>query len=465
MNRARQLALAAAALAVLALGLRWHLSRGAEALMVELARRAAPVGTLTWRDARGGFDGRIGASGLAFEAGGTRFTAEALSLDLGGLWPVLRRSLPGAPHDLPEALRLELTGIDLPTRAAAPADAAPALGLESLDVVPCGGLDGAAVLQAVHGPRLTGDLAIGYRFDLAERRLALDLELGARGLIAIDLELELEALEPVGRLEDLVRARPVARRGALTLTEQGWYAASAAHCAARSALAPDAWLEAHLAGALELLAASGLAPSADLVAGYRAFRRAPTTARISFDNPALHGAEALLARPPDEIAALVGLAVQFNGVPVVDARLGVADAQRMLAVPPLADAPLPGGAESLVEDAVRPLVSPVPADEPAAPAREPARGRGTAPAYAPPPGSTALTPSTRPPSGGVTLRWEALRAARGTPVAVVMKDGRTLRGVVRDATPWQLSLEQRLKGGSVVMPLDRDEVARVVDER
>jgi hypothetical protein len=89
----------------------------------------------------------------------------------------------------------------------------------------------------------------------------------------------------------------------------------------------------------------------------------------------------------------------------------------------------------------------------------------SAPAYQPPPGSTALTPATRPPAGGTTLRWDALREARGTAVAVVMKDGRTLRGVVRDATPWRLSLEQRLKGGSVVMPLDRDAVARVVVER
>jgi hypothetical protein len=463
MSPARRLALAAALLLALVLGLRWHLARGAEALMAELARGAAPFGTLTWQGVSGHLDGRIGARGLAFESRGARYTAESLSIDLGGLLPMLRRSLPGAPRDLPAELRLELAGFDLPTRiASAPAAASPALGLESLDVVPCGGQDGATVLRAVHGPRLKGDLALGYRFDAAERRLALDAAFEARGLVALGLELELEALEPVARLEDLMRARPIARRGALSLGERGWYAASAAHCAARTALAPEAWLEAHLQGVLELLAAAGLAPSADLVAGYRAFRRAPADARIAFDNAALHGAEALLARPPDEIATLVGLAVAFNGVPVVDARFGIADGQRMPAAPPLADAPLPGGAEALVEEAVRPLVSPVPASAPAAPAREPRRA---APVYVPPPGSTALTPSTRPPTGGTTLRWEALRTARGTAVAVVMKDGRTLRGVVRDATPWQLSLEQRIKGGSVVMPLDRDAVARVVDER
>lgn len=473
MSAARKLAFAAAVLVALALGLRWHLARGAEALMTELARAAAPVGALSWRATRVGLDGRIGATELVFESAGRRLTADALTLDLGGPLALLRRSLPGAPQDLPPVLRVELARLELPALAAdADAPAGPALGLESLDVMPCGGADGAAVLRAVHGARLATDLAFGWRFEPERHRLALDAALGARGLVRVELDLELEALEPVARIEDLVRARPVARRGALTVVEQGWYVASAAHCAERSGLALADWLAANQVGAQELLAASGLAPSPGLLEGWRAFRAAPERLRFSFDNAALHGAEALLARGPDEIAALLGFAVEVNGKPVVDPGFTMTGAQRLLAAPPLADAPATAGAESLLGAEVRPLVTPVPASPPAEPVRAaPRAARPPAPAsrdalnYAPPPGTTALIPSNRPPSGGTPLRWEALRDARGTAVAVVMKDGRTLRGVVRNATPWQLSLEQRIKGGSAVLPIERDAVARVVIER
>lgn len=465
----------AALLALAALGLRWQLARGAERLMTELARASAPLGTLSWRESWAGFDGRFGATGLVFTTDGVRYGAERLTVDLGGPEALLRRLLPGATLEPPAMLWLELAGIELPTRdPRADAATGPVLGLEALDVVPCGGLDAAAVLREVHGDRLVADLALGYRFDATARRLTLDLGLTARELVALRLELELEALGPVTRLEEFARARPIARRGALTLSERGWYAASAAHCAVRSTLDAESWLAAHAVAVQDLIAANGLAPSPALLEGWRDFRSAPATLRIGFDNAALHGADALLAREPREIATLIGLTVAFNGSTVADPGFDLLGSQRLQAAAPFAGAPPAGRAEALLEPTVRALVAPVPAAPPAAAAREPPRTRvGTTRDAAPlakmpaaPAGSTALTPSTRPlPAGGTTLRWDALRGARGAQVTVLMKDGRTLSGVIKDATPWQLTLEQKLHGGSAVMPLARESVAQVIAER
>jgi len=449
-----------AALALLALGLRWQLSRAAETAMAELRHRLAPIGTLSWQEVRADLDGRIEARGLELVSDHARYLAEQLRFDLGGPLALLRRGLPGAADGLPTALRLELTGLDLPSGEPA-ADAA--LGLESIDVLPCDGLDARAVLQAVRGPRLQADLTLGWRFDAAARQVTVDATLRTRDLIEAELALELATPDPVARLEDLIAARPVARRGTLTIVERGWYAATAVYCAARSGLAPEVWLEAHLAGVLELLAGRGLAPSQALVDGYRGFRRAPGTLRISIDNPELYGGEALLGREPGEIAMLIGLAVTFDGVAIVDPGVGLAGAPRIAAAAPLADAP-PDADGSLVAPSVRSLFTPVPPSPAAPSSRRSAPRRAPDPALLLAPGASALTPANRPPRDGTTLRWDALPRARGTPVAVVMKDGRTLRGTLREANPWRLTLELRQRSGSALMPLDRDAVARVVVE-
>jgi len=48
-------------------------------------------------------------------------------------------------------------------------------------------------------------------------------------------------------------------------------------------------------------------------------------------------------------------------------------------------------------------------------------------------------------------------------VFVELNDGRTLRGVVSAADATRLMLERRIAGGSAVLPIQRDEVERVLE--
>lgn len=418
--------------------------------LTEVARALAPWGALTWDRSWSAFDGRMGARGLEFKAAEFALTADALELDPGGPWAALRFAW--RPSEPPVALGVRFTGV----RYARSADPARDAAAWTFDVAPCGDADGFAVLAALTGDRPAADVELRWRWDADARRLDAEMAAALAGLVDARLELEVEPLDAVASLRALAAARPVARRGALTVTERGWYARSAAWCAAASGVGEDAWRDANLAAAVARFAAEGLAPSDALVAGWRGFRADPGSWRIGFDNPALHGLDALAARDPAEVPALIGLEVAFNGAPVADPGVTAAGALRLAAVDPLGDAPLAVD-DRLLDAGVRSLLAPVPASPPAAAApQRPTR------ADAPLASATVLRPRATPPPNGRVVAWDGLRAARGTEVWVVMRDGRTLTGVLKEATPWRLTLEQRLRGGSALMPLDREKVGRVI---
>ena len=401
------------------LGLRWYLHHRVAQMMDQAIAGAAPFAAIAYQGTIADLDGTFGVRGLSVEptvAGPGTVRIDELVVRFGSLAAAYAAaSKSAADGSVPETLgfgihglRAELIGASGAAAVKAP-DGNPLTELDRLETLRCGKIQGSAhALQALGYGTLVPDLDLDYRIVAEQRTVEMHIDGTARDAFAMRIEVTGVADGDFSAPAELVQREVVARRGRLRIEDLGYYAKLNALCASREGLAPAAWLDAHMAAIGETLAARGIVASPDLLDGYRRFRGAPGSYEMSFENRELYTAQRLALWEPDDAMRLIGLRVAFNDAPVADLSLKIG------APPPVAEP-----AEAVAE--------------------------------APPPMTT--------------LAWNELGARRGQWVTVTLKDGRQHVGILREASPYQLTIEKRLSGGMFMLPIDRVQVASVQSGR
>ena len=262
--------------AVLAGGGMLALWAAAQQQAAELAQRLAPWGALAWSGAGADLAGTFTLSQMRFipKAGLGIGAFEARELRVrtpGAAWLAWRAM--SRDKSVPEVLGIDLVGARLP--AVQGFESAPSwfgrVSMVPFEALGCGAVPtlSAAQYQTMGVAPQLPDIETSYRYEAAEHALALNLATTNPGFASLKAQLQLKSFSPAAFEQKAARDAVRIAQATFDYRDAGYLARRNAFCARQAGVAPEAFVELHLAAVQEFLKARRIVPAEGVIALYR----------------------------------------------------------------------------------------------------------------------------------------------------------------------------------------------------
>ena len=307
-------------------GCKLALWAAAQQQATELAQQLSAWGTLTWSSAGADFDGRLTLGGIRFVPKPALAVgpveASALHLRSGGAFWLLLRAVT-RDTDVPSVLDVRLIGAKLPAFELFDAAGEHAwLGHVSMvpfETLGCGVVTrlSRADYQAMGLAPASPNLDVDYRYDAAERTLSFGAGAANPGFAAFKVRADLKEFAPAALTQ--AAARDALRVAQLTVDyrDLGYLARRNRFCAQQLGVAPEAFVDQHVAAVQEFLKVRHVVPAEGVIALYRQILTSGGNLQLlSLPNANVAPAQ-YAAYDPEEVLRWLNLTARYNNAPPV----------------------------------------------------------------------------------------------------------------------------------------------------